>query len=209
MRITHKLLISLFALLVSFSASAAQPSNPQEARSMFNRTWGMITSPRGFSLSYSVNIIGLYKTAGTIWAQGKKQHYVEKRYLGWNNGSRVYKVDLKKRTVELHNARSAKRDKYLSKFTFNPNDYNYSWTNSKKGIVIHLNAKRGAKSSIKHAKVILNKRTRYPIALKVKVAFFWTKVAIYNFHPGISNANIFNYPANRYRNFKFKNCWPE
>lgn len=77
--------------------------------------------------------------------------------------------------MELHNPQSPKRDKYASKFTYALNDYNYSWTKSKEGIVITLNAKKGVDSSVKHAKVVLNPKNYYPVSLHIKVAFFWTR----------------------------------
>lgn len=196
-------------LLLLFLPISAQASNATEARALFNNAWRMFTSPNGCSLSYSVNIIGIYKTAGTIWVKGKRQHYQEKRYCGWSDPKHFYKVDLKKRTVDFHNPNSAKRDKYLSKFTFSPNDYNYSWASDKEGLVITMEGKDGVKSSVKHAKLVLDRRTHYPIAIKVRVAFFWTTVKISHFHPGISNDDIFVYPAARFKGFKFMNHWPD
>lgn len=196
-------------LLIFLPISAKAASNATEARNLFNKAWKMYTSPNGVSLSYSVNIIGLYKTAGTIWVKGNKQHYQEKRYLGWSDAIHFYKVDTKKKTVDFHNPKSPNRDKYLSKFTFSPNDYNYSLTNEKEGYVVHLDAKDDVKSSIKHAKLVLNRHTNYPTAMKIKVAFFWTTVKISNFHPGISNDNIFVYPKAKFKGYKFTNHWPD
>ena len=189
--------------------SAKAASNATEARNLFNKAWKMYTSPNGVSLSYSVNIIGLYKTAGTIWVKGNKQHYQEKRYLGWSDAIHVYKVDTKKKTVDFHNPKTPKRDKYLSKFTFSPNDYNYSLTIEKESYVVNLDAKDDVKSSIKHAKLVLNRHTKSPTAMKIKVAFFWTTVKISNFHPGISNDNIFVYPKAKFKGYKFTNHWPD
>ena len=189
-------------LLIFLPISAKAASNATEARKLFNKAWKMYTSPNGVSLSYSVNIIGLYKTAGTIWVKGNKQHYQEKRYLGWSDAIHFYKVDTKKKTVDFHNPKSPNRDKYLSKFTFSPNDYNYSLT-------IEKESYDDVKSSIKHAKLVLNRHTNYPTAMKIKVAFFWTTVKISNFHPGISNDNIFVYPKAKFKGYKFTNHWPD
>ncbi len=198
-------MLLLFFLPISTKAA----SNETEAKNMFNKAWKMFTSPNGVSLSYSVNIIGLYKTAGTIWLKGNKQHYQEKRYIGWSDATHFYKVDTKKKTVDFHNPKSPKRDKYLSKFTFSPNDYNYSLTSEKKGYVIHLDAKDDVKSSVKHAKLVLDRQTYYPTAMKIKVAFFWTTVKISNFHPGIANDNVFVFPTAKYKSYKFTNHWPD
>lgn len=214
MRITSKIstwkgAMATMLLLLFFPIDQTAATNATEARALFNNAWHMFTSPAGCSLNYSVNIIGIYKTAGTIWVKGERQHYQEKRYCGWSDPKHFYKVDLKKRTVDFHNPSSAKRDKYLSKFTFSPDDYNFSWANEKESIVITMEGKDGIRSSIRHAKLVLDHRTHYPIAVKVRVAFFWTTVKISNFHPGISNDNIFDYPADRFKSFKFTNHWPE
>lgn len=199
-------LLMLFALLFVGKANA---NNAQEARKMLDRTWKMVFGPEGCSLNYSVNIIGIYKTQGSIAIKGKKQHFVEKRYCAWNNGKKLYSVDLKKKKVELHNPQSPKRDKYASKFTYALNDYNYSWAKSKEGIVITLNAKKGVDSSVKHAKVVLNPKNYYPVSLHIKVAFFWTKVYITNFKAGNISDRLFDYPAARFKDYIFKNCWPD
>lgn len=195
-------------LLLIFVPCPVKASNAQEARAMFDKAWGLITSPQGFSVTYNVNIIGIYKTHGTIWAKGKKQHYIEPRYCAWSDGSHYYKVDTKKKTVELHNQNSPKRDKYLSKFTFSPADYAYSWSRAKEGIIINLDAKRDVKG-VKHAKVVLDPKTRYPTALRVKVLFFWTKVVLTNFRAGGISDDLFKYPAAKFKSYKFTNCWPD
>ena len=200
------MLIGIFSLLFS---SETKASNAGEAHAMFQKAWNMAMGPNGCSLGYSVNIIGIYKTQGNIVIKGKKQHFAEKRYCAWNDGKKLYSVDLKKKKVELHNPLSPNRDKYQSKFTFKPEDYNYSWSNEKEGIVIALDAKKDAASSVRHAKVVLDRKTHYPIMLHIKVAFFWTKVYIYNFRSGNINDNVFVFPASKFKNFKFKNCWPD
>ncbi len=201
--------MAVMLLLLLFPVSGVSANNAKEARALFNSVWDMYTSPNGVSLGYSVNIIGIYKTAGTIWVKGKRQHYQEKRYWGWSDSKHFYKVDMKKKTVDVHNPDSPKRDKYLSKFTFTPDDYNYGWANEKDGYVISLDAKDNVKSSIRHAKLVLDRHTHYPIALKVKVAFFWTTVKIINFHPGITDDDIFIFPSSRFKGFQFTNHWPD
>ena len=75
--------------------------------------------------------------------------------------------------------------------------------------MVNLDAKDDVKSSIKHAKLVLNRHTNSPTAMKIKVAFFWTTVKISNFHPGISNDNIFVYPKAKFKGYKFTNHWPD
>ena len=59
-------------LLLLFLPISAQASNATEARALFNNAWRMFTSPNGCSLSYSVNIIGIYKTAGNHLGKREK-----------------------------------------------------------------------------------------------------------------------------------------
>ncbi|MFC2475597.1 MAG: hypothetical protein ACFNT8_07020 [Prevotella sp.] len=192
----------------AWAGSKVSAANARQARELFNKVYQMTFGPQGSRLSYSVNIIGLYKTNGTIWMKGKKMHYVEPRYCSWCDGTYLYRVDQKKHTVELHNPSSPKRDKYLSRFTFDVNMFDYSWNNSPEGIVINLDAKDGAKG-IKHARVILDRTTHTPQSLKLKVAFFWTTVKISGYHSGDINDNVFIFPAAKYKSFEFTNMWPD
>lgn len=207
MRITKNKGVALILLLLIISLNV-NANNAAEARAMFNRAWGLVTNPQGFSVTYNVNIIGIYKTNGTIWAKGKKQHFTEQRYCAWSDGTRFYKVDNKKKTVELHNANSSKRDKYASKFTFSADDFKYSWEKTKEGLIINMDANKSVKG-VKHAKIVLDPKTHYPTALRIKVMFFWTKVVLTNFRSGGINDNVFKYPAQRYKSYKFTNCWPD
>jgi hypothetical protein len=112
-------------------------------------------------------------------------------------------VDKKKRTVELYNPNSPKRDKYASKFTFSPDSYEYHISLEGGAYVIRMDALKDAKSSIKHAKVYLDKQTRYPLGVKVKVAFFWTTVKISHFKPGGINDAVFEFPRSQFAGYKF------
>lgn len=201
-------LMIIFSTVNAHADSKVTAVNARQAREMFDKVYQKTFGPQGSKLSYSVNIIGLYKTSGTIWLKGKKKHYVESRYCSWNDGVHYYRVDLKKRTVELHNAASPKRDKYMSKFTFDVNMYDYSWNNSPEGIVINLDAKEDAKG-IKHARIILDSTAQVPQSLKLKVGFFWTTIKILGYQAGNISDNVFVYPAAKYKTFEFTNMWPD
>lgn len=198
----------VFSALDVRANSKVMAVNARQAREMFDKVYQKTFGPQGSKLSYSVNIIGLYKTSGTIWLKGNKKHYVESRYCSWNDGVHYYRVDLKKRTVELHNAASPNRDKYMSKFTFDVNMYDYSWNNSPEGIVINLDAKDDAKG-IKHARIVLDNTGQVPQSLKLKVGFFWTTIKISGYQAGNISDNVFVYPAAKYKTFEFTNMWPD
>ena len=97
----------LLAYMLSFTcATAKDNSNSRQAREIFDRTYNMVFGPNGCSLSYAVNIIGIYKTEGNIWYKGKKSKFIESRYAAWCDGKDLYRVDKKKKLVEIFNPQS-------------------------------------------------------------------------------------------------------
>ena len=109
---------------------------------IYNRLYG----DEGGTLHYKVNIIGIYKTEGTIWMKQKKSKFVDEKYIAWNNDVTYHRLERKKNTVTIYDAHSDKRDKYATKFKFDPNNYQYSIKDEKeKGFAITLKAKKGAK----------------------------------------------------------------
>lgn len=185
------------------TATAAKPkSNAQQARQLFNEVYKKVFGPDGCTLGYSINIIGIYKTAGTITMRGKKIHYTEKRYHAWSDGHTLYRVDTKKRVVDIFDPNKANKDNMASKYTYDINKFKYSWENSKEGIVLNIDAPDGA-SGIRHAKAIIDRKTHDPIALKLKVAFFWTTVKLSGFRTGGIDDHVFVFPRKRFSGYKF------
>ena len=199
----------MIAVMMGISAFGKVTPNERQAREMFDRIYQMVYGPQGSTFRYSVNIVGLYKTAGTIWYKGNKQRFVESSHASWSDGNRFYRVDKKEHTVELHNPKSKKKDRFASKFTFSPDNYYYHIADSREGFVIMLDAKPGVKSGIKHVKAIIDKITRAPKSLKIKVAFFWTTVNISNFRSGGISDAIFNFPESAYRGYEFIDKRPD
>ena len=111
------------------------------------------------------------------------------------------RVDKKKKTIEIHNPNSAKRDKYASKFKFVPDNYIYHITAKGNDFIITLDAKKGV-DGVKHAKCVIDKRTREPKSLKIKVMLFWCTVKISHFHSGINDESIFRFPSQDYRGYE-------
>lgn len=194
-------LLSLF-LLPSY-ALAQSSTNAQQARNIFNRTYQMVFGPQGSSLHYDVNIIGIYKTAGDICYKGKKLRYSEKRYASWNDGVTAYMVDREKKKVEIYKADSDKKDKYLSKFKYNLNDFEYSWTPEGRDFVVSMKLKHAKFMGIREVKGLIDSSTFYPINVRIKVAFFWTTVKISNFRSGNINDEVFIFPANTFKGYQF------
>ncbi len=195
----NKIIIILLAMLVSTNVWCGENSSTT-ARKIFDHTYNMVFGPQGSTLHYSVNIIGIMNVDGTIWYKGKKCKFVESRYLRWNDGEHEYWVDKKKKTVTLYNA-GTQKDKYMSRFSFNANNYTYSCKELKNTYELTLDAKKDVKG-IKHLKAIIDKKTRAPKYLKIKVLWFWTTVNISEFKSGNISDETFEFPSSRYKNFK-------
>lgn len=200
--LTFSLVLLLLAL--PFSLIHAETANQKKAEEIFQKAYKQFTGPEGCTFSYKVNLIGIYKNAGTMWTKGKKQRFLEKRYLGWTNEHVFYKVDQKNKIVEIHKPNSPKRDKYSSKFKFNAEDFNYSVETEGNNYIISMNMKSGGTSTIKHALVTIDRKTYAPVKLRLKVLFFWANIEVADFKKGIADESIFDFPKSKFADYKFK-----
>ena len=89
---------------------AAQNSNARQARHMFDQTYNMVFGPQGSTLRYDVNIIGVYKTNGTIWYKGKKSKFQEPKMTAWNDGVTYTRLEPKKNLISIYSANSEEKD---------------------------------------------------------------------------------------------------
>ena len=131
-----KTIVCVLTVLFSLNMSAQQ--NNTEARKTFDKVYNMVFGPQGSTLRYDVNIIGIYKTHGTIWYKEKKQCFTDERVNCWNDGVTAYMVYKKKKTIEIHHANSDKKDKYSGKFKFSLEDFDYSMENKGSEIILIL-----------------------------------------------------------------------
>ena len=90
----------------------------------------------------------------------------------------------KKKTIEIHDANSDKKDKYSGKFKFSLDDFRYSMKNSGEDIIFTLKQQKGARGTVKEVRAQVDAKTYTPKSLKLKVAFFWVKIKISNFRSG-------------------------
>jgi len=199
-----KRLILLFCALLSALVVCADEDTPnaRQARRIMNTAYERVFGEQGSTLKYDVNIIGIYKTSGTIWMKGKKQRFTDERVDTWNDGVTAYMAYRKKKTVEIHAANSDKKDKYSGKFKFSLDDFTYSIASDPEGLMITMKRKKKAKGTIKEVKALVAQHTYAPIRLRIKVAFFWTTVNISNFKSGGINDEMFVFPAKRYADWK-------
>jgi len=130
-------LIFMSLLTVFCSVEAQDTPNARQARRIFNTAYQQVFGEQGATLHYDVNIIGIYKTNGTIWYKGKKSRFVDAKMDSWNDGTTVYTVKKKKKKeVEIHNAKNNKSDKYSSKFKFEPENFDYSISEQSEGLML-------------------------------------------------------------------------
>jgi len=205
----HKLMLTALLLTSTILLYGQNTPNARQARRFFNQTYEKVFGSNGCMLTYSANVIGIYKCAGTIWLKGEKKRYIESRYLGWYDAHTYIKADQKKKKVEIHNAKSPKKDAYTGKIKFNPDDYNYHISNTDEGLLINIDLKDGAKSTIRHGKVILDKKSHYPKSLQIKVIFFWIKVNVHSFIPGVKDESIFKFDRKKFASYQFIDKRPE
>ena len=198
-RVLTFIIICTHALLLM----AQETPNEQQARRIFNIAYNQVFGEQGASLTYDVNIIGIYRTQGTIWYKGNKQKFVDERVNTWNDGKTAYMAYRKKKTVEVHAANSDKKDKYSSKFKFQPDDFTYHISKEKDALLLTLKQKKKAKGSIKEVKAWVDQKTFAPKRLRIKVAFVWTTVNISNFRSGGITDDLFVFPREKFKGWKF------
>ena len=199
----RKVIISfLLCLLASLTAFAQPTSTPEQARQLFDQKYDMVFGPEGCTLHYAVNIIGIYKTEGTIWYKGQKSKFIDEKYIAWNDGTTYTRVERKKQEVVIYGANDEERDKYATKFTFELNNYTYAAHEEGDQLIITLKAKKGVKG-VKEAQCYLNRLTGSPEAVRVKVFIFSTTIKISDFrHGGISD-DLFMFPQNLYADYTY------
>ena len=190
--------ILLIMVMLPLLVVAKSKTNSEQARQIFDKSYNMVFGPQGSTLHYDVNIIGIYKTQGTICFKGKKQRFTDERVDTWNDGVTAYMAYRKKKTVEIHNANSDKKDKYSGKFKFTLDDFTYSMQKEGDDLVLTLKQKKGAKGTIKEVKATVDPKTYEPKYLKLKVAFIWAKIQISKFKSGGISDAVFVFPKERY-----------
>ena len=186
------------------TAQTEETPNARQARRIFNSAYQQVFGEQGATLHYDVNIIGIYKTNGTIWYKGKKSKFVDEKMNSWNDGTTVYTIKnkKKKKEVEIHSAKNNKSDKYSSKFKFEPDNFDYSISEHEQGLMLMLKAKKGAKG-IKEIHALVERKTYNPISLRIKVSIIWTTIKISNFQSGGITDEILRFPKEKYKDYEF------
>lgn len=204
-----KSIVGLSLLLLSMMIPATAYSHTTEdetARQLFEEVYNKVYGPQGCLLSYDVNLVGVYKTKGTIWYKdnGKKMKFIDARGTSWNDGKTVYMVNDKKKVINIYDANSKEMNKYTSKFKFTFDDFNYSLKEKNGKKVLVLKQKKGAKGTVKEAQVILDAKTHAPEMARVKVMLFWANIKISNFKSGGISDDLFVFPREKFsKSYKY------
>jgi hypothetical protein len=199
-------IISLLLLALCLPVLAkgnSSSSNAATAKELFNKVYNLVFGPQGSALSYKVNIIGVYKTEGTIVYKGKKLHYSEARYMAWEDGVTAYMVDKKKRQVNIYRYDDDNKDKYLSKFKYDVNNFDYSYETDGDYYLITAKVKNASFFGIKSVTARVYKNNLHPVSLTIKLSFFRTTVQISNFMSGKIADSNFVFPKDRFKGYEF------
>ena len=199
------IIISFLCLTLGLMAQEQEHETPnaKQARRMFMQAYDRMYGKQGSQLHYKVNIIGIYKTEGTIWTKGKKSKFIDEKYIAWNDDVTYYRLERKKSRIVIYDAHSDERDKYATKFKFSPDNYTYSIKDSDEGYAITLKAKEGV-SGIKEARVLLDKKTRNPLSVRIKLGIFHTTIKISEFMSGGISDELFKFPKEQYSSKIYK-----
>lgn len=197
------IIIGILGLALGIQAQEQETPNAKQAHRIFMDIYGKLFGEEGGTLHYKVNIIGIYKTEGTIWMRQKKSKFIDERYIAWNDDVTYYRLERKKNRVTIYDAHSDERDKYATKFKFEPGNYTYSIKDEKKkGIAITLKAKKGVKG-IKEARVMLERNTLTPTSIRIRLGIFHTTIKISNFKLGGISDEMFKFPKEQYKHCEY------
>ena len=196
------IIIGILGLALGIQAQEQETPNAKQAHRIFMDIYGKLFGEEGGTLHYKVNIIGIYKTEGTIWMRQKKSKFIDERYIAWNDDVTYYRLERKKNRVTIYDAHSDERDKYATKFKFEPDNYTYSIKDEKKGIAITLKAKKGVKG-IKEARVMLERSTLTPTSIRIRLGIFHTTIKISNFKLGGISDEMFKFPKEQYKHCEY------
>jgi putative ABC transport system permease protein len=77
----YLLILGILCAALSIQAQEHETPNAQQARRMFMDIYNKVYGDEGATLHYKVNIIGIYKTVGTIRMKQKKSKFIDEKYI--------------------------------------------------------------------------------------------------------------------------------
>lgn len=183
--------------------AAKDNTNSKEAKELFDKVYNLVFGKEGSSLSYAVNIIGIYKTAGDIVYKGNKVHYAESRYMAWEDGVTAYMVDKKKKVVNVYKHDDDAKDEYLAKFKYDVNNFDISYTTDATYYNIKAKVRNAKLLGIREVVAKVNRKTLAPVALTIKLPIIQTTVKITNFKSGNISDSQFVFPRKQFQGYEF------
>ena len=196
--------IIMFAFSVTLTGMSDTKTTSQvKARELFDKVFNMVFGPEGSSLSYSVNIIGLYKTQGHVVYKDKKICYEEKRFCAYEDGKVAYMVDKEKKKVDIHDYDDESKDKYLSMFKYDVDNFAYSYKDKGEHYELTAKVKNSKFFGIRSVTALIRKSNLHPVSLSIKLAFITTTVQISDFHSGNIDESVFIFPKSRFADYKY------
>ncbi len=196
--------IIMFSFSVTLTGMADTKTTSQmKARELFDKVFNMVFGPEGSSLSYSVNIIGLYKTQGHVVYKDKKICYEEKRFCAYEDGKVAYMVDKEKKKVDIHDYDDESKDKYLSMFKYDVDNFAYSYKDKGEHYELTAKVKNSKFFGIRSVTALIRKSNLHPVSLSIKLAFITTTVQISDFHSGNIDESVFIFPKSRFTDYNY------
>ena len=197
--------VLMVLLMLCFGALRCDAAGSQgDARALFDRVYGMVFGSKGCRFDYRLSLIGIYKAEGSVVYKAKKIQYEEKRFASWNDGVVAYDVDKSERKVKISAADDLSKDKYMGKFTYDIDDFVFSYRVVGDTYEIVGKLKNAKFFGIRSLTAIVDRKTLYPQRLKVKVAILTASVYIYNFRPGGVDDGVFVFPSERFKGYAFE-----
>ena len=175
----------------------------QRGREVFDKAYNQFFGPEGSRITYSVNIIGLFKTSGTIWNKGKKSAWDEPKVRVWNNGEKYVRLDKSKKQIDIFFPNDPDRNSHSSLMEFNPENYNYELEEKDGEYHVLIKAKPKV-SGIKNVTLALERQSLAPKYLKVKWGIFHIKIHLSNFKAGGISDEVFEFPAEKYKGYNIE-----
>lgn len=176
----------------------------QKGREIFDKAYNQFFGAEGSRITYSVNIIGLYKTSGTIWNKGQKSAWDEPKVRVWNNGEKYVRLDKSKKQIDIFSPNDPNRNSHSSLMEFNPENYNYELEAEKDGEYHVLIKAKPKVSGIKHVTLALDRQSLAPKYLKVRWGIFHIKIHLSNFKAGGISDEVFEFPAEKYKGYNIE-----
>ena len=192
------LILGCGCVMAQRKTPAQKAANAKKAKELFESTYQKVYGTDGSRLTYSVNIIGVFKTMGTIYYKNGKERYDEKKLVVWNNGKQYVRLNKPKKRLEIFDSNDPERNSHSSAMTLNPNNYDYELEIEDGEYKIDMDAKKNV-DGIKHLMLALDMKTQVPKYLKVRWRIFTIKVQLSNIKFGDISDALFEFPAEKYK----------